>query len=79
MTGFVFFRRELTFNHHLGGDTGVVGAYLPKGVAALHTFEAGERVHDGVLERMTHVEAAGDVGRWDGDAEGFAFAPLRLF
>ena len=74
VAGLVFFRSQFAFNHHLGCDTGVVAAYLPEGVTALHAFEAGERVHDGVLERVAHVEAAGNIGWRDGDAERFAFA-----
>ena len=73
MAGFVFFSGQFALNHHLGGDAGVVGADGPQCVAALHALEAGEGVHDGVLERMAHMQAAGDVGRRDGDAVGLAF------
>ena len=54
---------QLALDYHLGGDTGVVGARLPQGVAALHAAEANQRIHDGVVEAMTHVQAAGDVRR----------------
>lgn len=51
----------------------MVGAYLPKRVVALHALVTGERVHDRVLERVAHVQAAGNVGWRNGDAVGLAF------
>ena len=59
---------ELALDHHLGGDAGVIGACLPQCVVAAHAVVAGERVHDRVLERMPHVQAAGDIRRRDHDA-----------
>ena len=61
---------ELTFDHHLGGDAGMVAAGLPQGVARPHPLVAGEGIHDGVLEGMPHVQGPGDVGRRDHDAVG---------
>ncbi|MDT4793166.1 hypothetical protein FQZ97_256800 [compost metagenome] len=58
---------QLALHHHLGGDAGVVGARLPQGVAALHAAVADQRVHDGVVEAVTHVQAAGDVRRRNHD------------
>ena len=54
--------RQLALYHHLGGDAGVVGAHLPEGVAALHPAVTNQRIHDGVLERVTHVRAFGHIG-----------------
>ena len=54
---------QLAFHQHLGGDTGVVGARLPQGVATLHAAEADQRIHDRIVEAMAHVQAASDV-RW---------------
>src|SRR5262249_60116207 len=34
---------ELAFDHHLGGDAGVIGAGLPQPVAAAHALEAPAR------------------------------------
>ena len=65
---------KLALDHHLGGDAGVVGARLPQGVVALHAVIADQRVHDRVLERVAHVQAAGDIRRRDHDAVGFAVA-----
>ena len=53
---------ELSLHHDLGGDAGVVGAGLPQGVVTAHAMKAGERIHDGLVETMTHVQRAGDVG-----------------
>ena len=65
---------ELALDDHLGGDAGMVGARLPQRVVALHAVIAGERVHERVLERMPHVQAAGDVRRRDHDAVRRALA-----
>ena len=73
VAGQFFFGGQLALNHHLGGYAGVVGTHLPQGVAALHAAVAGQRVHDGVLEGVAHVQAAGDVGRRNHDAVGVAF------
>ena len=65
---------ELTLHQHLRGDTGVVGARLPQGVATLHAAETDQGVHDRVVEAVTHVQAAGDVRRRDHDGVGLARA-----
>ena len=63
-------RVELAFHNDLRGDAGVVGAGLPQRVVARHAVIAGERVHQGVLESVAHVQRAGDVGRRQHDAVG---------
>ena len=63
--------RELALDHHLGGDAGMVHARLPQHVLAAHALEADEDVLQRVVERVTHVQRAGDVGRRDDDGEGF--------
>ena len=68
---------QLTLHHHLGGDPRVVGARLPEGRVPLHPVVAHERVHDGVLERVAHVQRPGHVGRRDHDAVGGAVTPGR--
>ena len=62
--------RQLPLHHHLGGDTGMVGTHLPQGVVATHPVVADEGVHDGLLETVAHVQAAGDVRRRNHDAVG---------
>ena len=67
VAGLALFGGDLALNHHLGGDTGVVGTRLPQGVLALHAVVADQGVHQGLLEGVTHVQAAGDVRRRDHD------------
>src|SRR5687768_10047840 len=64
---------ETALDHHLCGDAGVVDARNPQGVEAGHALPAHDDVLQGVHERVTDVQAAGDVGRGDDDGE------LRLF
>ena len=73
---------ELALDDHLGGDAGVVEAGLPEHVVAPHPVPAGQDVHQRVVEGVAHVQAAGDVGRRQQDAEGLgapgrALAPAR--
>jgi hypothetical protein len=67
---------ELALDYHLGSDAGVIGAGLPEHVAAAHALEAREHVLQGVVERMAHMQRAGDVGRGNDDAVGLGGAPL---
>ncbi len=60
---------QLALDDDLRRDARVVGARQPQGVVALHPVPAGERVHDRLVERVPHVQRAGDVGRWQLDAE----------
>ena len=59
---------QLALDHHLGGDAGMVGARLPQHVAAAHALEAAQHVLQRVVERVAHVQRAGDVRRRDHDA-----------
>jgi len=68
---------QLALDHHLRGDAGVIGARLPEHVAPAHALEAGEYVLERVVERMPHVQRAGDVGRRNDDAVRPRVAPLR--
>ena len=68
--------RQLALDHHLRGDAGVVGAGLPEHVAPAHALEAAQHVLQRVVERMAHVQRAGDVGRRDDDAVGLGIAAL---
>jgi hypothetical protein len=64
---------QLALDDVLGRDAGVVGAGDPEGIEALHPFIADEDVLERVVERVPHVEGAGDVGRGDDDGEGSPF------
>src|SRR6185295_7254433 len=59
---------ELALDHDLCRDAGVVGAHYPVGVEAAHAVVAHERVHQGLLEGVAHVQRAGYVGRRQLDA-----------
>ena len=47
----------------------MVGADLPQRVVAAHPVVPDHEVHQRLLERMPHVQRAGDVGRRQLDAE----------
>jgi len=66
---------ELSFNHDLRGDAGVVGAGDEHGVVARHAAVAHQPVHDGLVEGVAHVERARHVGRRELDDVGLAFRP----
>ena len=52
---------QLALDHGLRGDAGVIGARLPQHVLAAHALEPAEDVLQGVVERMAHMQRAGDV------------------
>ena len=54
---------QLTFHHDLRGNARVVCAGNPKGIEATHPVVARQAVHDGLVERMAHVQGAGHIGR----------------
>ena len=54
----------------LGGDGGVVGAGEPQGGVARHTLVADQDILEGVVQGVTHVELARNVGRRDDDGVG---------
>ncbi len=63
---------QLALHHDLRGDAGVVGARHPQRVVAPHAVVARQAVHDGLVERMAHVQRAGHVGRRQLDGEVLA-------
>ena len=66
---------ELTLDDHLRGNAGMVHARLPQNVLATHALEADEDVLQRVVERVAHMQRAGDVGRRNDNAIGVgAFA-----
>ncbi len=58
---------QLPLDHHLRGDAGMVGARLPEHVLAAHALEPAQHVLQRVVERMAHMQRAGDVGRRNDD------------
>ncbi len=58
---------ELLVNLRLRGDAGMVGAQNPAGRNAAHAVHAHERVLNGVVHGVTHVQHTRDVRRRNGD------------
>ena len=54
----------------LRGDAGVVGAGQPQRLVALHPLEAGQDILQRAVERVAHVQLAGDIRRRHDDREG---------
>jgi len=69
---------DRAFDLGLGGYPGVVGAEDPLAALTEHSVIADQRVHDRVLEGMTHVQDAGHVRRGDGDRVVVLGLALRL-
>ena len=61
--------RQRALDERVDRDRGVVHARQPQGVVALHAAAADQDVDQRVLEGVADVQAAGDVGRRDDDAE----------
>ncbi len=61
---------QLSLDDHLGGDAGVIGPRLPQHVLPAHALEADHDVLQRVVQRVPHVQGAGDVGRRYDNGEG---------
>ncbi len=61
--------REQALDHHLRRNPGVIGPRLPQRIKPLHALPADQHVLQGEGERMTHMQAARDVGRRNHDGE----------
>ena len=69
-----FLRIKLAFDDDLGGDTGMVGSGNPGRIEPAHAVVTYQPVHDGLVESMSHVQGACDIGRRELDGErGFVF------
>ena len=55
----------------------MVGAGDPKGGVALHPLEAGQDVLQGAVQRVAHMELAGDVGGRHDDGERLLLGVLH--
>ena len=67
---------QLAFDHHLGGDAGMVGAGLPQHVAAAHAFKAAQHILKRVVEGVAGVQRARNIGGRDDDRERLGVAPV---
>ena len=63
-------RLQLALDDDLGRDAGVVGARNPDRIEAAHPVVTRQAVHDGLVERVAHVQCSGHVGRRQLDCEG---------
>ena len=70
-------RLELALDHHLRGDTGVIGADHPQRILAAQPLVTNHHVLQRVVERVADVQAAGDVGRRVDDRERLRVRPFR--
>ena len=65
-----FLRFQLALHHDLRRDAGVIHAGNPRGVVAHHAVVARQAVHDGLVERVAHVQCARHIGGWQLNREG---------
>ena len=67
----IAFLGQLALDHHLRGDTRMVGARLPQHRTAQHALVAHQHVLQRVVQRVTDMQTPRDVGRRNDDGEGF--------
>ena len=60
---------QLALHHHLRSDAGMIESGLPEHVEAAHALQAHQNVLQRVVERVAHVQRAGDVRRRNDDGE----------
>ena len=68
---------ELALDHRLRRDAGMIGARLPQHVLAAHALEAAEDVLQRIVERVAHMQRAGDIRRRNDDAIRFRLGAFR--
>ena len=75
-TGLLAFH-QLPLDDHLRRDAGVIRARLPQHVLAPHALEAAENILQRIVERMAHMQVAGDIRRRNDDGESLGAGALR--
>ena len=65
-----FLLLQLALDHDLCGNAGMVGTRNPGRIGAEHAVIARQRIHDGLVEGMAHVQRARHIGRWQLDGKG---------
>ena len=70
-------RIELAFHHNLGGDTGVIGAWLPQRIVAAHPVITGQRIHQSLVKTVAHVQRAGHIWRRQLNAKIIGFSGVK--
>jgi len=73
MAGFSFVLLKPFFNHRLGRNSSVIGAWHPKCIEALHAFHTDQDILKGVVQGMPEMQSAGNIGRGDDDGERLSF------
>jgi hypothetical protein len=63
-----FLGQQPPLDDSLRGDPRMIGAGHPEGVVALHAAHADQDVLQRIVEGMSQVQRAGDIGRRDDDA-----------
>ena len=63
------FGKQLALDHHLRGNSGMIGARLPECVMTTHAMITREGIHDSVVKGVTHMQRTGDIGWRQHDAE----------
>src|SRR5210317_335756 len=57
------FGRELSLNHILGCDTGVISARHPEDLAATHSLPASQNILQRIVKSVPHMQHTGHVRR----------------
>ena len=60
-------RVQLPLNDHLRRNASMICAWLPEDVLALHPRKTDQHVLQRIVQRMAHMQDAGDIGRRDDD------------
>ena len=60
------------FLNHFGlcCDRGVVGAWYPTSILALHTGTTNENILNSIVQHMSHMQHTRYVGWWNNDGVG---------
>ena len=67
------FFSDLLFDLDLRCDAGMIFARQPQDIVALHSLVTDQNILQGIVERMPHVQLAGDIWRRQHDAVRFFF------
>ena len=65
------------FNDHLSRDAGMVDAWLPQRVPSVHAPISAQDILQCIVERVPHMQIAGDVRRRNHDAKRLRRRPFR--
>ena len=66
----IAFFSQLALNHHLRRDAGMVRSRLPQHILAAHPLKPDQQILQRVVQRVAHMQHAGDVWRRNDDGIG---------